>query len=202
VREPANEGPRVVVGVDDSPVARWALAWAIGEARLRGMPLLVAHVAAFPQYASRAAGVPLPRDYADVKAEGAAVISALLEEVSGGAPAGIRMIAMSLVGEPGETLVRLARDGDVLVVGRSDRGPFSRLLNPSAHRYCLRHARTTVVCVRAPAPATEASTQALDADTAARSAGRRLWGLRRRRQTSRDGSRLGVRSRRTSSGRP
>jgi hypothetical protein len=146
--------------------------------------------------------VPLPRDYADVKAEGAAVISALLEEVAGGAPAGIRMIAMSLVGEPGETLVRLARDGDVLVVGRSDRGPFSRLLNPSAHRYCLRHARTTVVCVRT--PATEASTQGLDADTAARSAtgGRRLWGLRRRRQASRDGSRLGVRGRRTKSGRP
>ena len=190
MREPANEGPRVVVGVDDSPVARWALAWSIGEARLRGMPLLVAHVAAFPQYASRAAGVPLPRDYADVKAEGAAVISALLEEVSGGAPQGVRMIAMSLVGEPGETLVRLARDGDVLVVGRGDRGLLSRLLNPSAHRYCLRHARTTVVCVRP--PATESSPQSLTAGTESRSSGGRwLWGLRRRRPAGQDGSRLG-----------
>jgi nucleotide-binding universal stress UspA family protein len=182
VGEPANEGPRVVVGVDDSPEARWALAWAIGEARLRGMPLLVAHVSAFPQYASRAAGVPLPRDYADVKAEGAAVIGALFDEVAGGVPAGVRMVAMSLVGEPGETLVRLARDGDILVVGRSARGPLSRLLNPSAHRYCLRHARTTVVCVRP--PATEAITQSLAADTAsaARSGSRWLRGLRRRRR--------------------
>ncbi|HEX6468525.1 MAG TPA: universal stress protein [Streptosporangiaceae bacterium] len=178
--EPANEGPRVVVGIDDSSVARWALAWAIGEARLRGMPLLVAHVSAFPQYASRAAGVPLPRDYADVKAEGAAVIGALLEEVAGGAPAGVRMVAMSLVGEPGETLVRLARDGDVLVVGRGERGLLSRLLNPSAHRYCLRHARTTVVCVRP--PATEAITRSLAADSAARSGTRWLRGLRRRRR--------------------
>ena len=194
MREPANEGPRVVVGVDDSPVARWALAWAIGEARLRDMPLLVAHVAAFPQYASRAAGVPLPRDYADVKAEGAAVISALLEEVAGGAPSGVRMIAMSLVGEPGETLVRLARDGDILVVGRGDRGLFSRLLTPSAHRYCQRHARTTVVCVRP--PATESTVQSLTADTATRSAGRWLWGLRRRRPANQDRSRLGTGSRR------
>jgi nucleotide-binding universal stress UspA family protein len=182
VGEPANEGPRVVVGVDDSPVARWALAWAIGEARVRGMPLLVAHVAAFPQYACRAAGVPLPRDYADVKAEGAAVIGAVLEEVAGGAPAGLRMVAMSLVGEPGETLVRLARDGDVLVVGRSERGLVSRLLTPSTHRYCLRHARTTVVCVRP--PATEAITRSLTVDTAsaARSGTRWLRGLRRRRR--------------------
>lgn len=190
MREPANEGPRVVVGVDDSPVARWALAWAIGEARLHGMPLLVAHVAAFPQYASRAAGVPLPRDYADVKAEGAAVISALLDEVAGGAPPGVRMIAMSLVGEPGETLVRLARDGDILVIGRGDRRLLSRLLNPSAHRYCLRHARTTVVCVRP--PATEPSTRSLTAGEAeSRTGGRWLWGLRRRRTAGQDRSRLG-----------
>lgn len=187
MREPANEGPRVVVGVDDSPAARWALAWAIGEARLRGMPLLVAHVAAFPQYASRAAGVPLPRDYADVKAEGAAVISELLDDVSGGSPEGVKLLAMSLVGEPGETLVRLARDGDVLVVGRGDRGPVSRLLNPSVHRYCARHARTTVVCVRP--PATENIAESLAENSETRGAARWLWGRRRHRPAGRDGNR-------------
>ncbi|NEA28436.1 universal stress protein, partial [Actinomadura bangladeshensis] len=36
-------GPRVVVGVDDSAGARCALSWAIGAARLRRLPLLVAH---------------------------------------------------------------------------------------------------------------------------------------------------------------
>jgi nucleotide-binding universal stress UspA family protein len=185
VREPANEGPRVVVGVDDTTAARWALAWAIGEARLRGTPLVVAHVAPFPQYASRTAGIPLPRDYADVKEEGAALIRALLEDVCGGAPDGVRLVAMSLVGEPGETLVRLARDGDILVIGRGGRGVMSRLLNPSAHRYCARHARTTVVCVRP--PAAEAITESLSEDAEARSAPRRLWGLRRRRTAGRDG---------------
>lgn len=187
MREPANEGPRVVVGVDDSPAARWALAWAIGEARLRRMPLLVAHVSAFPQYAARAAGVPLPRDYSDVKAEGAAMISALLDDVAGGAPEGVQLLAMSLVGEPGETLVRLARDGDILVIGRGDRGTLSRLLNPSAHRYCARHARATVVCVRP--PAAEAISRSLADETAGRPGLRRFLGLRRHRPAGRDGLR-------------
>lgn len=184
MREPANEGPRVVVGVDDSPTARWALAWAIGEARLRGLPLLVAHVSPFPQYAARAAGIPLPRDYADVKAEGAAMISALLEDVAGGTPDGVRLVAMSLVGEPGETLVRLARDGDILVIGRGDRGLLSRLLNPSAHRYCARHARTTVVCVRP--PAAEAITDTLSQETSARPSLWRFLGLRKHRPAGKD----------------
>ena len=187
MREPANEGPRVVVGVDDTPASRWALAWAIGEARLRGMPLLVAHVSAFPQYAARAAGIPLPRDYSDVKAEGAAMISTLLDDVAGGAPEGVPLVAMSLLGEPGETLVRLARDGDILVIGRADRGPISRLVNPSAHRYCTRHARTTVVCVRP--PAAEALSRSLTAETAGRAGLRRFWVLRRRRPAGKDGFR-------------
>ena len=187
MRERANEGPRVVVGVDDSSTARWALAWAIGEARLRGLPLLVAHVSAFPQYAARAAGIPLPRDYADVKAEGAALISALLDDVAGGTPDGVRLEAISLVGEPGESLVRLARDGDILVVGRGGRGLLSRMVNPSAHRYCTRHARTTVVSVRA--PAADAITQSLSDETASRPGLWRFLGLRRRRPAGQDGVR-------------
>jgi nucleotide-binding universal stress UspA family protein len=151
------------------------------------MPLLVAHVAAFPQYASRAAGIPLPRDYADVKAEGAAVISALLEDVAGGSPENVRLLAMSLVGEPGETLVRLARDGDVLVVGRGDRGLISRLLNPSVHRYCTRHGRTTVVCVRP--PATDTIAESFAENTEARTGARWLWGRRKHRPAGQDGSR-------------
>jgi nucleotide-binding universal stress UspA family protein len=148
------------------------------------MPLLVAHVAPFPQYATRTVGIPLPRDYADVKAEGAELINELLEEVAGGAPDGLRLMSMSLVGEPGEALVRLARDGDILVVGQGARKLVSRLLAPSTQQYCMRNARTTVVCVRPPVAG--ALTPSLTDEAEVRSTPRRLWGLRRQRPAGRD----------------
>ncbi|WP_425569431.1 hypothetical protein [Nonomuraea salmonea] len=48
------------MGVDESPAARWALAWAIGAARLHRMALVAVHVSRapvhpFPRGAARAA---------------------------------------------------------------------------------------------------------------------------------------------------
>lgn len=68
-----------------------------------------------------------------------------------GPPDGVEMTALALVGEPGATLVRLAGEDDLLVVGHGARGPFSRLLRPSVRLHCARRARATLVCVRPPA---------------------------------------------------
>ncbi|WP_242909995.1 universal stress protein [Actinomadura terrae] len=143
-------GPRVVVGVDDSAGARCALSWAVGEARLRRLPLLVAHAAPLPPHVS-AAG-QLGSGVTDaLRASGAELIARLLEEVCGGPPEGVDLTALALVGEPGATLVRLAGDDDILVVGHGARGPFSRLLRPSVRLHCARRAHATLVCVRPPA---------------------------------------------------
>ncbi|MEU9024484.1 MULTISPECIES: universal stress protein [Actinomadura] len=143
-------GPRVVVGVDDSAGARCALSWAIGEARLRRLPLLVAHSAPLPPHVSAAGQLGCGITDA-LRGSGAELVARLLDEVSGGPPDGVEMTALALVGEPGATLVRLAGEDDILVVGHGTRGPFSRLLRPSVRLHCARRARATLVCVRPPA---------------------------------------------------
>jgi nucleotide-binding universal stress UspA family protein len=142
-------GPRVVVGVDDSAGARCALSWAIGEAQLRGLPLLIVHAAPLPPHVSAAGQLGCGVTEA-LRTAGAELIARLLDEVAGGTPYGVRMSALALVGEPGATLVRLAREDDILVVGRGERGLLSRLLRPSVRLHCARRARATFVCVRPP----------------------------------------------------
>ncbi|MFA1550347.1 universal stress protein [Actinomadura chokoriensis] len=143
-------GPRIVVGVDDSAGARCALSWAIGAARLRRLPLLVAHAAPLPPHVSAAGQLGCGITEA-LRGSGAELIARLLTEVSGGPPDGVELTALALVGEPGATLVRLAGDDDILVVGHGTRGAFSRLLRPSVRLHCARRARATLVCVQQPA---------------------------------------------------
>ncbi|GLZ03175.1 hypothetical protein Acsp03_06420 [Actinomadura sp. NBRC 104412] len=143
-------GPRVVVGVDDSAGARCALSWAIGEARLRGLPLVVVHAAPLPPHVSAAGQLGCGVTEA-LRGAGAELIARLLDEVAGGTPHGLELTALALVGEPGATLVRLARENDILVVGRGERRLLSRLLRPSVRLHCARRAKATFVCVRPPA---------------------------------------------------
>ncbi|GLZ12810.1 universal stress protein [Actinomadura sp. NBRC 104425] len=143
-------GPRVVVGVDDSPGARCALSWAIGEARLRGLPLLIVHAAPLPPHVS-AVGQLGPGVTEALRSAGAELIAQLLDEVADGTPCGVEMSALALVGEPGAALVRLAREDDILVVGHGSRGLWSRLVRPSVRLHCARRSRATFVCVRPPA---------------------------------------------------
>jgi nucleotide-binding universal stress UspA family protein len=140
-------GPRVVVGVDDSAGARCALAWAIGEARLRGLPLLVVHAAPLPPHVS-AAGQLGGGVTEALYAAGIDLVERLLAEVAADVP---RPETLVLIGEPGSVLVRIAREDDLLVVGRGERSALSRLLRPSVRLHCARRARATLVCVRPPA---------------------------------------------------
>ncbi|MEV5830130.1 universal stress protein [Spirillospora sp. NPDC052242] len=143
-------GPRVVVGVDDSAGARCALSWAIGEARLRRLPLLVAHAAPLPPHVSAAGQLGCGVTDA-LRGSGADLIARLLSDVCDGPPDGVDMTALALVGEPGATLVRLAGEDDILVVGHGRRGLLSRLVRPSVRLHCARRSRATLVCVGPPA---------------------------------------------------
>ncbi|WP_206664073.1 universal stress protein [Thermomonospora catenispora] len=165
--------PRIIVGVDESDASRWALSWALGEARLRGMELLLVHVAPVPSYAA-AAGVPAHGTACELREAGSELITRLLAELrsSGGCdPA--RVSGMTLLGAPGDALVRLAREEDILVVGRSSRSLLSRLVRPSVHRHCAAHARSTFISV---APPKIGSLTVPGGEE--RPARRRLWGRR------------------------
>ncbi|NUP01458.1 MAG: universal stress protein [Nonomuraea sp.] len=143
-------GVRLIVGVDESPASRWALAWAIGAARLHRMALVAVHVSRAPVHPFPEA---LPVQHAIRQGEEsrcAEVIASVFEDVAGGIPDDLHVARVGKVGDPGYHLVDLAREGDLLVLGRGRRGVLSRMLLPSTSMYCARHAKTTVVIVQQP----------------------------------------------------
>ncbi|MDR8407996.1 universal stress protein [Nonomuraea sp. 3-1Str] len=145
-------GPRLIVGIDETPASRWALAWAIGAARLHRMTLVAVHVSRAPVHPFPEA---LPVQQAlrsGEEARCAEVVGGVFEDVAGGMPEDLTTAVVGRVGDPGYHLVDLAREGDLLVLGRSRRGLLSRMLLPSTSMYCARHARTTVVIVQQPSP--------------------------------------------------
>lgn len=134
---------RLVVGVDGSPDADRALAWALGVAGplgasvhvLHGHPLLLGDTspATTPRAISRYAAEVLDRARKAAHDVGAEVTT---EEVElGGA----------------EALVEASRDAAAVVVGARGHGRVSGALVGSVSQHVARHAESPVVVVREPA---------------------------------------------------
>jgi nucleotide-binding universal stress UspA family protein len=162
---------RIVVGVDGSPNARRALAWAAAEARLRQAVLQVVHayhaknLAAPVYFGSQhtydasvgAGGVPEPELTASVQRreafEGAVRSQAdeLLEALLGELAEKLRGVEVqpTVVEDrhPAQALVQLSVDADLLVVGSRGRGGFSELLLGSVSHASVLHAVCPVVVV-------------------------------------------------------
>jgi nucleotide-binding universal stress UspA family protein len=166
-----NQVGRIVVGVDGSPNARRALAWAAAEARLRQAVLQVVHAyhaknLAPPVYfgsqhtrdaAVGAAGEPQPELTASVqrreafeeavRSQADELLEALLGEL-GETVSGVE-VEQTVVEDrhPAEALVQLSVDADLLVVGSRGRGGFSELLLGSVSHAAVLHAVCPVVVV-------------------------------------------------------
>lgn len=150
-----HAGGVVVVGVDDSPGAARALDWAIREAAAHDWD--VHAVLAWELPAVGALGVdPLPADVTAVAEGSSAVLGRIL---AGAKPLadelGVTVKGEAVHGHPRHTLLDLAADADLLVVGSRGRGGFAGLLLGSVSSYCAKHATVPVVVV--PAPPTEGS---------------------------------------------
>ena len=164
---------RIVVGVDASPNARRALAWAAAEARLRQAVLQVVHAyhsrnLAAPVYfgsqhtwdaAVGAAGQPPPELTASlqrrqafeeaVRSQADELLASLLGELRE-TLSGVE-VQQTVVEDrhPAEALVRLSADADLLVVGSRGRGGFSELLLGSVSHAAVLHAACPVVVIPA-----------------------------------------------------
>ena len=162
---------RIVVGVDASPNARRALAWAAAEARLRQAVLQVVHAyhsknLAAPVYfgsqhtrdaAVGAAGEPPPELTTSVhhreafeeavRSQADELLEALLGEL-GETVSGVE-VQQTVVEDrhPADALVQLSVDADLLVVGSRGRGGFSELLLGSVSHAAVLHAVCPVVVV-------------------------------------------------------
>lgn len=162
---------RIVVGVDASPNARRALAWAAAEARLRQAVLQVVHAyhaknLAAPVYfgsthtydaAVGATGEPPPELTASVhrreafeeavRSQADELLEGLLGEL-GETVSGVE-VQRTVVEDrhPAEALVQLSVDAELLVVGSRGRGGFSELLLGSVSHAAVLHAVCPVVVV-------------------------------------------------------
>jgi nucleotide-binding universal stress UspA family protein len=164
---------RIVVGVDASPEARRALAWAAAEARLRQAVLEVVHAYhakergaalyfpsqhAVPGTAVGAAGEPSQpemtatlRDRAELeevfRSQADQLLEALVGEV-GEQVSGVQ-VQRTVVEDrhPAKALVELSAGAELLVVGSRGRGGFSEMLLGSVSHAAVLHAVCPVVVV-------------------------------------------------------
>ncbi|WUR85121.1 universal stress protein [Streptomyces phaeochromogenes] len=106
----------IVVGVDGSACSRVAVDWAVGEARVRGLPLRVAHVSSLS--AEEALAIwPYCREPAPD-----ALVKALAEDH----PA-LRIEGVDLTGETVPALLSAGRRADLVVLGMRGAGGFAGL---------------------------------------------------------------------------
>ena len=164
---------KIVVGVDASPGAQRALAWAADEARLRRAALQVVHgypgqALAAPLYFPSQEGLPgravaagetppeeEPAEALEQRAEFQAAVrrqaedllEKLLQEL-GEDVEGID-VQRTVVEDrnPAEALVELSTDADLLVVGSRGRGGFTSLLLGSVSHAAVLHALCPVVVI-------------------------------------------------------
>jgi nucleotide-binding universal stress UspA family protein len=152
----AGDG-RVVVGVDDSPQAAAALRWAIREAALRQATLEVVHAWQPPMTALPfGATLAIPVDEAEIDATARDRLDGLVDE----ALAGLKeshpdvaepQVARTVVPGPAAmTLIDIALDADLLVVGSHGRTGLRQLVLGSVANACVQHAACPVVVIRLP----------------------------------------------------
>jgi nucleotide-binding universal stress UspA family protein len=167
---------RIVVGVDASPGARTALAWAAAEARLRRAVLQVVHAYhsqelaapfyfpsqhALPGTTIGVAGEPTQQevtaslqDRAEFEEAFRSRAEQLLEALLGELEetvSGVEVQRMVVEDRhPAEALVALSAEADLLVVGSRGRGGFTELLLGSVSHATVLHAACPVVVVPSP----------------------------------------------------
>ncbi|MQS15597.1 universal stress protein [Streptomyces kaniharaensis] len=146
------DGARVIVGVSGSLHSLTALHRAADEARARNavlIPVLTwTPVGGENNYRTQPCP-PLLRKWQQAAHRR---LERALDEAFGGLPVGVRVKPLVVRGAAGPTLTQLAdRPDDLLVISTGQRGAVRgavrRLLQGSVSRYCLTHARCTVLAV-------------------------------------------------------
>jgi nucleotide-binding universal stress UspA family protein len=136
--------PRIVVGIDGSPVARLALEFAIDEARLHKASLYVTY--AYPAMAGALTGSTGKDYYEQVESEA----RELLQGLVAAAPSteGVEVEWVAVPGNPSEVLIEASRDAVMLVVGSRGGGGFLGLIMGSVSTQCVHYSHCPVLVVR------------------------------------------------------
>src|SRR5262245_40890980 len=143
---------RIVVGVDDSEHAAAALRWALAEGALRRTTVEVVHSWS-PPMSALPFGATL-----SFKVDEAAIDSAARDSVDGLVDAALaemdeqpsEVLRTILPGGAATTLVEVAQDADLLVVGSHGRTGLRRMAMGSVAMAVVAHASCPVVVVKVP----------------------------------------------------
>jgi nucleotide-binding universal stress UspA family protein len=140
----------VVVGVDGSPPAAWALDWAAAEAALRGAPLEVLQAFSSDYPAARSAGPGEPVPQQPTSAIQAAAEHGCAEAVARarGAHPGLVVTGRTVADDPGAAIVAASTTAELVVVGARGLGRIRGLLMGSVSTYVTPRAQCPVVVVR------------------------------------------------------
>ncbi|WP_066370258.1 universal stress protein [Herbidospora mongoliensis] len=147
-------GPRtdeVVVGVDDSPAAEPALAYAFEQARSRRSTLRAVRAWREPVYAYTPG---ITYDLEEIRTAQHAVVAGVLNPWRERYPE-IKVVEDVRLGHPVTALVDAAEGADLLVVGSHGRGAVASAVLGSVSRGVLHHAGCPVAVVRAAEPVKE-----------------------------------------------
>jgi nucleotide-binding universal stress UspA family protein len=140
---------RIVVGVDDSPGARAALAWAMREAELRHAELEVVHAWSLPQ--AEGWNREWPADENWFRNQATSLLERLVAEYRAGDSSAVQPILVPLECDvPATGLLEQSRGAELLVVGSRGRGGFTGLLLGSVSTQIVHHASGPVVVVHGP----------------------------------------------------
>jgi nucleotide-binding universal stress UspA family protein len=139
-----TDNPRIVVGVDGSPLSMNALEFAIEEARLRHGHLHVTY--AYPVMERPVTGSTGKDYYDEVEADA----RALMEGIVSRAPSteGLEVEWLAVPGNPAEVLIQESSGATLLVVGSRGVGGFMGLMMGSVSTQCVHHSHCPVLVVR------------------------------------------------------
>ena len=134
----------IMVGLDGSSESRAAAEWAAREAKLRGLPLRLVHV-----------WEPVPERTAPAPLLGTETSQHWSERIPRGAAEGLRarhpgvdVTAVHLTGLPGDVLVDVARDAELLVLGSRGLSGIGGFMVGSVGQAVLARTEVPVVLVR------------------------------------------------------
>jgi nucleotide-binding universal stress UspA family protein len=136
--------PRIVVGVDGSPLSMNALEFAVEEAKLRNGHLHVAY--AYPVMERPVTGSTGKDYYEQVEVEAREFLGGIMA----GAPSteGLEVEWLAVPGNPAEVLIEASRGAALLVIGSRGVGGFKGLMMGSVSTQCVHHSHCPVLVVR------------------------------------------------------
>ncbi len=139
-------GQPVVLGVDDSPQGRLAMARAFQAASLRGVPLIAITAWDYGPYDAHNAEL-WAHSVSEMDAMMADEARELLADKIAEFP-DVEVTIQAVRGRPEHALIEASREAGLVVIGSKGRGGFARLLLGSTSRHVLRDSYCPVVVTR------------------------------------------------------